>query len=138
MFVSTRLLKVANSTYKTKQNSSRICSCYSGVCIAQDHMHTDITICNIKINQQKYRIGTVSNILLGVCGGRGGGDRGWPLTGFTISKPRPLLLQRFETFGPHKGYCYPSMNQNRRQKYRYKPYGESEMTTRQRQSIVTP
>ena len=32
--------------------------------IAEDHIHTDIT-CNIEEPQQKYRLGTVSNRLLG-------------------------------------------------------------------------
>ena len=45
-------------------------SCYSGDHIAKDHIHTDITTCNIEEPQQKYRLGTVSNRLLEV--GRGG------------------------------------------------------------------
>ena len=44
-------------------------SCYSGDHIAQDNIHTDITTYNIGEPQQKYRLGTVSNKLLG----RGGG-----------------------------------------------------------------
>ena len=39
-------------------------SCNSGDHIAEDHIHTDIT-CNIEEPQQKYRLGTVSNGLLG-------------------------------------------------------------------------
>ena len=39
-------------------------NCYSADHIAEDHMHTDIT-CNIEDPQQKYRLGTVSNRLLG-------------------------------------------------------------------------
>ena len=39
-------------------------NCYSIDHIAEDHIHTDIT-CNIEEPQQKYRIGTVSNRLLG-------------------------------------------------------------------------
>ena len=37
---------------------------YSVDHIAEDHNHTDIT-CNTEEPQQKYRLGTVSNILLG-------------------------------------------------------------------------
>ena len=37
--------------------------------IAEYHIHTNITICNIAEPQQTYRDGTVSNSLLG---GRGG------------------------------------------------------------------
>ena len=40
-------------------------NCYSIVHIAEDHIHTDIT-CNTEEPQQKYRLGTVSNSLLGV------------------------------------------------------------------------
>ena len=39
-------------------------SCYSG-----DHIHEDNTTCNIEEPQQKYRLGTVNNIILGLCGG---------------------------------------------------------------------
>ena len=39
-------------------------NCYSADHIAEDHIHTDITS-NTEESQQKYRIGTVSNILLG-------------------------------------------------------------------------
>ena len=39
-------------------------NCYSVDHIAADHIHTDIT-CNIKEPQNKYRLGTVSNRLLG-------------------------------------------------------------------------
>ena len=38
-------------------------NCYSADHIAEDHIHTDIT-CNIEELQQKYRLGTVSSILL--------------------------------------------------------------------------
>ena len=37
---------------------------YSADNIAKDHIHTDIP-CNIEKPQQKYRLGTVSNRLLG-------------------------------------------------------------------------
>ena len=37
---------------------------YSAYHIAKDHIHTDIT-CNTEDPEQKYRFGTVSNILLG-------------------------------------------------------------------------
>ena len=40
---------------------------YSADHIAKDHIHTDIT-CNTREPQQKYRLGTVSNRLLGVGG----------------------------------------------------------------------
>ena len=40
-------------------------SCFSSDHIAEDHIHTDITTCNIEEPQQKYRIGTVSNKLQG-------------------------------------------------------------------------
>ena len=46
--------------------------CYSTDHIAEDHIHTNIHVYNIKESQQKYRLGTVTNRLLG--GGRGGGD----------------------------------------------------------------
>ena len=65
-------------------------NCYSVDYIAEDHICTDIA-CNIEKPQQKYRLETVSYRLLGA------------LTSFTGSKPRPKLLQWFETFGPHEG-----------------------------------
>ena len=40
-------------------------SCSSGDHIAGDHIHTDITRCNIKEPQQKDHLGTVSSILFG-------------------------------------------------------------------------
>ena len=40
-------------------------SCYSGDNIPGDHMHRGITTCIIEEPQQKYRLGTVSNRLLG-------------------------------------------------------------------------
>ena len=43
-------------------------SCYSVHHIAEDHIHTGITN-NIEEPQQKYRLGTVSNRLLGGGGG---------------------------------------------------------------------
>ena len=55
-------------------------SCYSAYHIAEDYIHTDIT-CNIEEPHQKYRLGRISNRLLG-----GGGA----LKCFTGSKP-PLL-----------------------------------------------
>ena len=39
-------------------------NCYSADHIAEDRIHTDLT-CNIEEPQQKYRLGTVSNRLLG-------------------------------------------------------------------------
>ena len=53
-------------------------NCYSTDHIAKDHIHTDIT-CNTEEPQQKYRLGTVSNRLLGA------------KTRFSGSKSRPLL-----------------------------------------------
>ena len=47
--------------------------CYSGDHNAEDHIHTDITACNIEEPQQTYRLG--HNRLLGGSGGGGGG--GW-------------------------------------------------------------
>ena len=38
--------------------------CYSADHIAEDHIHTDTT-CNIEKPQQRYRLGTASNRLLG-------------------------------------------------------------------------
>ena len=46
-------------------------NCYSVDYIAGDHTHTDIT-CNTEEPQQKYRLGMVSNKLLGWGGGVGG------------------------------------------------------------------
>ena len=43
-------------------------NCYSGDHIAKDHIHnvhTDIPTCNIEEPEQKYRLGTVSDRLLG-------------------------------------------------------------------------
>ena len=55
---------------------------YSADHIAKDHVHTDMT-CNSAEPQQKYRLGTVSNRLLG-----------GSLTRFFLDpNPRPQLLQ---------------------------------------------
>ena len=43
---------------------------YSGDHIDGDHTHTHTTTCVIELQQQKYRIETVSNILFWECGGR--------------------------------------------------------------------
>ena len=43
-------------------------SCYSGDHTAEDHIHTDITTCNIEEPQQKNPIGTVSNRSVGAGG----------------------------------------------------------------------
>ena len=40
-------------------------SYYLGDQIAEDHTHTSITTCNIEESQQKYRLRTVSNRLMG-------------------------------------------------------------------------
>ena len=38
---------------------------FSGDHIAGDHTHTGVATCNIEETQQKYRLGTVSNRILG-------------------------------------------------------------------------
>ena len=48
-------------------------SCYSDDHIGGDHLHTEITTCNSEEQQQKYRLGMVSNRLTGVAGGGGVG-----------------------------------------------------------------
>ena len=40
-------------------------SCYSGDHIAEDHTHSDITTHNFEEPEQKYHLGTASNILPG-------------------------------------------------------------------------
>ena len=57
-------------------------SCYLGDHIAGDHIHMDITTCNIEepLRKQKYRLETASNRLLG------------RLNMLTEPKHRPLLL----------------------------------------------
>ena len=40
-------------------------SCKSGDRVAEDHIHTEITTCNIEESQQKFRLRTVSNRLPG-------------------------------------------------------------------------
>ena len=39
-------------------------SCYSGDRIAEDHIHMDITTCNIEKSQKQNRLETISNRLL--------------------------------------------------------------------------
>ena len=64
--------------------------CYSADHIAEDHIHTDITY-KIEEPQQMYRLGTVSNRLLG------------GLKHVLLDpNPDPKLLQWFKTFGPHE------------------------------------
>ena len=58
-------------------------NCHSAGHIAEDHIHTDITG-NIEEPQQKYRLGTVSNRLLGL-----------NLTCLTGFRPRPLFLWQY-------------------------------------------
>ena len=72
-------------------------NCYSPNHIAEDHIHTGIT-CNSYELQQKYRLGTVSNRLLG---GRG---EGGALTCFTGSNPSHLVSAMVQTFGPQEGF----------------------------------
>ena len=43
--------------------------CYSGDNIAENHLHTDITTCNIEEPQQKYRL---ERSVVDYWGGRGG------------------------------------------------------------------
>ena len=50
-------------------------NCYFMDHIAEDHTHTDIT-CTIEESQQKCRLGTVGNRLLGGGGGGGGASCG--------------------------------------------------------------
>ena len=45
---------------KKRKKRSRMDRCYSGDHIAGDHIHTDITMCNIE-KQEKCHLGTVSN-----------------------------------------------------------------------------
>ena len=52
-------------SYKTEQNRKHNWQLYTGNHIAEDHILTDIATCNIEEPQQKYRLGTVSNKLLG-------------------------------------------------------------------------
>ena len=53
-------------------------NCNSGDHIAEDNIHTDIATCNIKEQQQKYRLRTVRNRLRG----RGRGSvGGWGVGG---------------------------------------------------------
>ena len=58
-------------------------SCNSGDHTAEDNTHTDITTCYIEKQQQKYRLGTVSN--------RWGGG----VICLTGSKPSPLASAMF-------------------------------------------
>ena len=58
----------------------------------------DTATCNMKEPQKKYRIGTVGKkVLYGWVGGGG-------VHVLLDTNLRPLLLQWFETFGPHKGF----------------------------------
>ena len=47
-------------------------SCFSSDHIAEDHIHMDITTCNIEEPQQKYRLGTISNLAVIDYWGEGG------------------------------------------------------------------
>ena len=64
-------------------------NCYSADHIAKDHIHTDIT-CNTEESQQKYRLGTVSNRLLGRGGGGEGAERSTALERSVIDYWRGL------------------------------------------------
>ena len=76
--------------------------CYSRGFIAGDHIHTDKSTCNIGEPLLKYRLGMVSNILLGRELGAGGGLERVQLD----LNPRPFLLQWFEIFGPLEGLFF--------------------------------
>ena len=67
-------------------------SCYH---IAEDHINTDITTYNIEEQQQKYRLGTVNNRLVGGEAGRSGGGGG---LNHVLLDPslRPYFLLWFE------------------------------------------
>ena len=69
--------------------------------MSKDHIHTGIT-CNTEEPQQKYRLGTVSNRLLG-----GGGGR------FTESKPSPSASAVIQNVWSARRFPNPSMNQHR-------------------------
>ena len=74
-------------------------SCYSGDHITENHIHTDITLCNIEEQQWKFHLGADSNRLLGMgSGGSGGGLKHALLD----PNPRHKLLQSLETFDPHE------------------------------------
>ena len=63
-YIWKRSLAILSSIYKP---GSIMGSRYSGYNIAEDHIYTDITTCNIEEPQQKYRLETVSNRLLETC-----------------------------------------------------------------------
>ena len=68
---SATLLKTATASIPTnKQNKtySIMVSCHSGDNIVKDHTHMVIITCNIEKPKQTYRLGTVSNRLMRVCG----------------------------------------------------------------------
>ena len=69
-------------SYKTEQNRKHNGQLIFSYHIAEDHIHTDIT-CNTEEPQQKYRLGTVSNRLMG----------GGLLRVLLDPNPRPQLLQ---------------------------------------------
>ena len=68
-------------------------NCYSGDHKAESPLHMDITKCNIEEPQQKLRIGTVSNFLMGL---------GWGLK-YVLLNPNARPLLWFELFGLYDG-----------------------------------
>ena len=85
------------------------------------------TKCNTEEPQQKYRLGTVNNRLLG-----GGGFKRVLLD----PNPRPQILPRFKTFGPHEGFLTHQWINIGYKQITNMAYDESEMRTRQKR-IVT-
>ena len=94
--------------YKTDKNKTGTImgNWYSAYHIAKDHIHTDRT-CNTEEHQQKYmyRLGTVSNRLLGV-----GGGAETRFTGSKHSLSAPAVIQPVWTACRCPN---PSMNQHR-------------------------
>ena len=99
--------------------------CYSGVNIAEDHIHTDIRTGKITKPQQKYHIGTVSYGLQGC-------------RAFTGFKPSLFALQWFETFGLQEGFLIHKRINTGSKQITIKTYDESVMKFRQKQRIVIP
>ena len=65
---------------------------YSGNHTVKDHVHTDIKTCNTEEPQQKYRLGTVGNGLLGV------------LKHVLLGPNPPSAAAVIKTFAPHEDF----------------------------------